>query len=323
MVGSRLGSLLTLVAGLSCAAYGDMITTVDFPAAVSTSVYGINNLGQIVGSYFDGSQYHAFLNSGGVFSTVTDPGLIASPYAYYAAGINDSGAITLNSEGTSGLFNAAVDNSGSFSSIHYPGSSFTGAGGINKSGEIVGFFSDTSNEFAQAFSYIGGAFTVLDDPGATQTLASGVDSAGDIVGYDTDSSGYHGFLDVGGTFTSIEYPGAENKTDATGINDSGEIVGYYQISAIDHGFIDVGGVYTTFDIPGAEQTVIEGVNNEGALVGYYYDSAGKLHGFVDTPTLATPEPSGFILSITVFAAMAAALPWRRRFARGTALPPVA
>lgn len=47
------------------------------------------------------------------------------------------------------------------------------------------------------------------------------------MGYYEDSAGVdYGFLDNGGVYTSIDYPGAWD-TGAYGINDAGEIVGYY------------------------------------------------------------------------------------------------
>jgi hypothetical protein len=44
-------------------------TTIDFPISVTTSAFGINNQGEIVGGY-DG---HGFLLSGGTFTTIDVP----------------------------------------------------------------------------------------------------------------------------------------------------------------------------------------------------------------------------------------------------------
>ena len=51
-------------------------TTLDEPLAsggIGTNAVGINNAGQIVGEYSDGSGIHGFLLSGGTYTTLNDP----------------------------------------------------------------------------------------------------------------------------------------------------------------------------------------------------------------------------------------------------------
>jgi probable HAF family extracellular repeat protein len=51
-------------------------TTLDDPFAnggIGTHAVGINNAGQIVGEYSDGSGIHGFLFSGGTYTTLNDP----------------------------------------------------------------------------------------------------------------------------------------------------------------------------------------------------------------------------------------------------------
>ena len=55
--------------------------------------------------------------------------------------------------------------------------------------------------------------------------------------YDDSSFTTHGFLYAGGTFTSLDYPGATGGfTAAYGINDKGQIVGTYAPLANDLDF---------------------------------------------------------------------------------------
>src|SRR5215472_1386544 len=62
---------------------------------------------------------------------------------------------------------------------------------------------------------------------ARQTVASGINPAGDIVGAFADGVGrQHGFLLSGGSFTTIDVPGAV-ATSANGIGPGGDIVGNY------------------------------------------------------------------------------------------------
>jgi uncharacterized membrane protein len=70
-------------------------------------------------------------------------------------------------------------------------------------------------------------FTTFDDPSAVSgTQASGVNGTDQIVGIYQGSTGTHGFLLSGGTFTSLDKPSAQ-ATAAFGINSSGQIVGEY------------------------------------------------------------------------------------------------
>ena len=60
-------------------------------------------------------------------------------------------------------------------------------------------------------------------------MASDIDDAGQIVGYFGDSAGTHGFVYTGGSFTTLDAPGAAPPvgTLAFGINDAGQIVGSF------------------------------------------------------------------------------------------------
>jgi len=139
-----------------------------------------------------------------------------------------------------------------------------------------------ANSPANASDYV---FTQIDVPGATATnggtLAYGINDAGQIVGEFDNSTGEHGFLDTGGSFTQIDVPGASFGTLALGINDSGQIVGRFFNSTGDHGFLDTGGSFTQIDVPGATATLANGINGAGQIVGYFFDSTG-IHGFLDT-----------------------------------------
>jgi probable HAF family extracellular repeat protein len=131
------------------------------------------------------------------------------------------------------------------------------------------------------------------------------------VGYQAQAStGTHGFLDTGGSFTTIDVPGAVF-TNAYGINDSGQIVGRFgDATGNFHGFLDTDGSFTTIDVPGAMMTNAYGINDSGQIVGQYVDSSGIGHGFLATPQrppsvtcMATPNtlwpPNGKSVVVTV------------------------
>src|ERR1700688_2761629 len=67
-------------------------TTLNDPLGVGpygTVFYGINDAGQIVGDYCDGSVAHGFLYSGGVYTTLNDP-LGTTTFAF---GVNNVGQV--------------------------------------------------------------------------------------------------------------------------------------------------------------------------------------------------------------------------------------
>jgi hypothetical protein len=72
------------------AGVGGNPATIDFPGATGTITYGINNLGQIVGSYLVNGVAHGFLlSSAGAYTTVDVPGASST----YITGSNDAGQL--------------------------------------------------------------------------------------------------------------------------------------------------------------------------------------------------------------------------------------
>jgi probable HAF family extracellular repeat protein len=68
-----------------------VFTTISAPGAtVATLPLGINNHGQIVGSYFDDVRRHGFLLSNGTFTTTTASGAFLETLPF---GIDDSGRV--------------------------------------------------------------------------------------------------------------------------------------------------------------------------------------------------------------------------------------
>jgi probable HAF family extracellular repeat protein len=98
----------------------------------------------------------------------------------------------------------------------------------------------------------------------------------------------HGFLESGGTYTTLDDPSATQGTVARGINDAGQIVGFYTNATGQHGFLLSGGTYTTLDDPLATLgTVATGINASGQIVGWYSNASGT-HGFLYFDGLYAP-----------------------------------
>jgi probable HAF family extracellular repeat protein len=132
-------------------------------------------------------------------------------------------------------------------------------------------------------------FTALDVPEGTGTSANGINNSGQVVGIYggtyAGAYGYHSYVLSGGSYTTLDVPGATNWglaafTWAYGINDSGQVVGFYGKDGTLHGFVYSGGSYTTLDVPGATGgTEAQEINDFGQVVGSYGDATG-IHGFV-------------------------------------------
>jgi probable HAF family extracellular repeat protein len=210
--------------------------------------YGINNLGQIVGNFFDtfNPGIKGFLDTDGVLTTFSLP---SGAGGTLPTGINDAGQIVgYYNPPASGSRVGFVYEDGVFSfpsPIVIPPGGSELFFGINNSGTIIGETGDTSGYVGYIANPAGGTIlldfpTAINNVGEVVVQASGsITCNGGVVGgsylYDYNT----------GVLTAIDLPGP-----ATGINDSGTIVGYFDdCSGREHGYVDTNGVVQTFDVP--------------------------------------------------------------------------
>ena len=242
-------------------------TTIDPPGASGelTFAIGINDRGQIVGYYVDAcGTLHGFLrDKRGVFTTIDHPD---APLATAALDINNRGQIVGTYADAEETTHGFLLDKGVFTTIDFPGSSFTEAVGINGRGQIVGFYLDAERTI----------HGFLRDRGRGARRGEGV-------------------------FTTIELPGAL-ATSADDINNRGQIVGTYsEVSntrPLDapRAYLLDDGAFTLIDAFGADNTQIGRINDRGEFVGAYFDAGGPTHGFLrDKKGVFTPinsrEPS--------------------------------
>jgi probable HAF family extracellular repeat protein len=134
-----------------------------------TDLIGINNAGQIIGYYTDGSDgsVHGFLYEQGAFA----------PLAYVPTGLNDAGQIvgyymtdprTFSPQGV-------LDEHGTLTLLSYV------PYGINNPGQIVGRLRAPGPTQSVVDDH--GAITGFALPGAISTVVTGINDAGQIVGY--------------------------------------------------------------------------------------------------------------------------------------------
>jgi len=272
-------------------------TTIDVPGATNTYAIGINNAGQIVGSFSEDNpdRFTGFLDTNGVLTTINVPGAVGTS----ASAISNTGIIAGSFTDTQPpriqalLF---VDTNGVFDQIIYSGANMIVPRGINDAGEIVGTVAGYTFG-VRSFVYANGVFTTFHFPGMDdQSIAvEGINDSGEIVGFSFEG----GFVDNNGVFTTFNPPNS-SLTEGFAISDSGVIAGNYfdTVTSQRHGFVYENGVFMNIDDPVALKgsTELRGINDAGQIVGFYYDKiTGRLHGFLATPT---PEPASLLLLVS-------------------------
>lgn len=293
-------------------------SVIDVPGAMSTSVNGINNIGEVVGGYSDGTAGHGFLYDGNNFTTIDYTGLSGNTSL---KDINDSGKIV-------GGFSREIDGAPywndfiydgqTFTSFSFPGT-FTGQtettiNGINDAGVVAGGYYNWADNSSNGFLYSNGEFTIY----PSTAIFSDVNDTGTMVGYDPDfwySSVFDG--------TNMEII-ALNENDpygsdvwAWGINDAGLIAGEFYDMELNNSaaFVYDGEVVTSLLYPGSLYTSAYGINNLGQVVGTFMDENYLYHGFIATPVThsSVPEPPvSLLMGLTVAGALAGGSYLRRR-----------
>lgn len=230
---------------------------------LTATLIGINNAGQLTGSYTDGSGVKGVVLTGGVYDTFFYPGGSKT----YGRAINNTGLVTGYAETPAGpaasegfIYTPAT---GTYTTIAPVGANFTIAQGVNDAGVVVG-----SSIMLPGTVYAGspgGAYGWVRQASGTLTFfringlpsrARGINSAGDIVGWFNDPTGLVASF-------KVNVPG---------------LLPYETITVAAADYIVA---------PGATQTIAEGINDAGFISGSVYDAAGISQGFIAAPPAAT------------------------------------
>jgi probable HAF family extracellular repeat protein len=147
-----------------------------------------------------------------------------------------------------------------------------------------------TGQYGYSYSYKTGKIHTIRFPlkGAA-TTAYGINDKGTIVGgycqnavvcpQGAFSPASHGFMEVNGVFTTLDYPAAQD-TSAIAVNNSGTVVGYYIINNTGpHAFLYQNGTFTNIDWPGSNYSAATTINNGGVVAGYFSSTTTGLHGF--------------------------------------------
>ena len=242
--------------GFELTPFGKQLTLVDprdqqlstDPDGGFTQVYGLNDLGVIVGEYYNSAagHYAGFFLFNGKYTTFNVPG-------YFNTGVygisNSYDFVGLVQTGAPDFFSSAfISDHGKITTFTIPGATYTQAAAINNLGEVLGYYFDTNNVVHAFLRDRKGKLTYpIDVPGVT--TASGLG------------------------------------TVPLGINDFGAISGHFwDASLAEHGFVrTASGRFYQIDVPNASATSGGGLNNFGVVVGHYNDQSGNQFGYIAIP----------------------------------------
>jgi hypothetical protein len=227
---------------------------VTFPGSRFTEVKGMNNLGHIVGIYWDNVAIHGFFFDGRTYTTIDYPN---APYGQTLVyGINNLDLIVGEAGGRGHGF-VFYPKTKQFVNVDVPYNVpwkplNTEPHAINDRGQIAGVYWGLGDE-PHVFWFDGKRFIVVEDPPLPYFPARG-----------------------------------------NGINNNGQIVGSGIVSGCDFyqcGFLLQKGVIGLLTFPGTTvsglQTYLLGINNSGQILGQYWDDSQNnftpRHYFLATP----------------------------------------
>ena len=187
--------------------------------------YGINDIGQIVGTYDPSADLniygHAFIYDYNN-NSLKDIGTLAGTNSV-AYGINNLGQVVGYSYDASGKIRAFLYDDNIMTDIGALGT-YSFATGINDKGQIIGHSDAGLGE--HAFLYDDGIMTDLGTLGGTHSYASDINNNGQVVGFaDKKTQKFHAFLYDSGSMIDLGTLGGD-ESRAFGINDDGKIVGW-------------------------------------------------------------------------------------------------
>jgi probable HAF family extracellular repeat protein len=251
-------------------------TTIAPSDARSSTAFGINARGDVVGTFVDQNlAQHGFLLSKGKLTVIDfrdDQGTMAR--ATIARGISPDGDIVGSYllPGDPALVAARGflrTNKGEFVKVHYPDHKWEIAQRILPDGTVLGCRHDQDQMESMRGVTIGrdgaseiDAFGSMNN-GATPDLRLFVGFWFNMMDNQTQ-----GYMIENGVFTPFMVTGS-NSTAAWDVNPDGAIVGVYSVGTTVRGFVKTGETYATIHYPGSAVTRAFGINARGDIVGNY------------------------------------------------------
>jgi probable HAF family extracellular repeat protein len=280
------------------------------PGNTTAKAYGLNNLGQAVGTSDSGAATATLFSNG----TVTNMNTLNASVsvATCIGGSGQAAGYNIFYSNPSPTFRAFVYSNGSMTDIQsdslFP--SGTQAHGINSSGTVVGIGWVNNNSY-HFFLYTGGQMIDLGYP----AWPCAINDAGQIVG--TNGTSTVAFLYSNGKMISLGFPAGTDGSSAEAIDSTGKLIAgaLYFANGPSHAALYNNGTWVDLGaFPGATSgNVATGVNRTAQVVGNAFFPVKSYHPFrpgkhvpfiyhngalVDLNTLGSSNP-GFTITDTI------------------------
>ncbi|MBZ5597921.1 MAG: hypothetical protein LAN83_06325 [Acidobacteriia bacterium] len=258
-----------LIASAPLALAQGTYTQIDPPGSLLTHATGINNVGDIVGFYYDVAGAHGFVLNGDVYTSVNLKG-----QATNFGGVNDLRQVV----GVSTTGFVYDLNTQEFKTIIDPiTQQQTTPTCINNAGTVGGYY--YYHGHFHGFALVGSDYIDIQLPHEFDTYVYGISTKGKLVGF--AGANFEYFRGVSRRLLLPSLPSALE----LGINNAGTaLVGVYLSTPdVAAGFVYQNGVVQTVQFPGSNITEATAINDAGEVVGFFLDSNGRQHGFLWTP----------------------------------------
>jgi probable HAF family extracellular repeat protein len=274
------------------------------PGTDYTTVFGINDVGRVVGGSNTATAVRAFINTPAEGTRELPP--LAGDIASTAFAVNNLGQAVGFSSGPGGEH--AVIWAANRTVTALPGASgvTTRALAINERSDVVGVVDSGTGRRAVLWPRAGSLQELAMLPGNTTSEAAGVNASGTVVGYSADSTNARRatlWASSGGPINLGTLPGGDF-SQAFGINDSGDVVGASTSNSGDRAFVwtSAAGMQDLNTLIPSSSVVLTkavGINNVGMIivtghdVGHGTDAGHEDHEspvrvFLLTPSGARP-----------------------------------
>lgn len=262
------------------ASAGAKVVTIVIPDAQYVTPVGINDRGQVTGTWQDASGSHGFLwQPDGTLATFDVPGALDTlPAGISATGVI-AGRYSPTGHGTTGFVRAA---DGTITTFDVPKGKRTIVSGENSRGWSVGTYAhNTRGPYLAFLRAPSGATTEFSAPGAANTSAVAVNRSRMIAG-EAGGPSYQAFLRTAdGAVTVFGNP--DDFTQVAGMNDDGTIAGYISHQDYQAAYVrTIDGTITTFVAPNGHGTYPYAINNSGTIAGTFGVRNKDAHGFLRT-----------------------------------------
>jgi uncharacterized membrane protein len=237
---------------------GSKYTTLDYPGALATTPFKINDSGMIVGSFIDASGgSHGFSYNGGAWTQIDFPG--SSDTEVY--GVNSAGKIVGTYNGLHSVAHAFVLENRQYQRIDTPFGTQAEAFAINDLGSITGV-----------------GYTALFTGHFTLTLLEQMEYLFLFDGEPFFTGPFTPFIRSRNGFSPFQFPGSI-LTQAYSINNSNDLAGFFFEP---DGATEVGMV-TVYGYPYGINGIVFGNDDLNRICGATYDyNTGLFRGFIGT-----------------------------------------